>query len=230
MRQQPTVIVLGLTLSAAFSFTCLVLFGSSLALFLSGLFLIIPLLPPLVLTQRTAIARAFVASCVVDGVGIIWLVAVASPQVSFLQWLRCYLILISFTTLVSGLSVSLLRARIATLAASAITVVLSLIWLSAPIWLASNLSITGAARFVEIHPVFAINGVLAHLGAWTHWPIAYRSLTTLGQDIPYTLPTSIWPCAAVHLIPGIALWWVGWWRAGAARASEVSPSSAAARS
>jgi hypothetical protein len=201
-----------------------------LAFFICGVFLTIPLLPPLVLTLRTFLARAFVAACIIDGVGVIWLVSLTSPQIVFLQWLKCYAVLIGFGAFVSGLAMSLRRLRIAPLAASAITVVISLIWLTAPIWLTSNLSVTGVARFVEIHPVFAINGVLAQLGTWTHWPIAYRSLTTLGQDIPYTLPTSIWPCVLVHLIPGIGLWWVGSWHAGAARASEESPSSAAARS
>ena len=125
----------------------------------------------------------------------------------------------------------MLVLRIAPLAASAITVTLSLIWLTAPVWLASNLSDTGVSHLVAIHPLFAINGVLSNLGTWSHFPIAYRELTTLGQDIPYSLPTMIWPCMLAHLIPGAVLWWLASWRVSAtAELSEGSPSSAAGQS
>ena len=56
------------------------------------------------------------------------------------------------------------------------------------------------SRVVAIHPLFAINGVLVNLGAWSHLPIAYRELTTLGQDVPYTLPASVWPMVLVHAL------------------------------
>jgi hypothetical protein len=102
--------------------------------------------------------------------------------------------------------------RIAPTFASAIATILALAWLTWPVWLSPRLTGPSAATTVKyltwMHPLFAVNGVLTNLGAWSHLPIAYRYLTTLGQDVPYALPTSIWPAALVHLVLGIAVAWV----------------------
>ena len=209
---------------------CFVVCGASLALFLAGFFFLTPLLPPLVLMQKQSISRVFVAACVGDGIGIVWLLAVFSPQVSFLQWVKCYVVLIAYATIPSGLAITLVRARISPLFASALSVVLWLLWLTWPVWLSTHLSDAGASRLISIHPLFAINGVLAHLGTWSHFPLAYRELTILGQDIPYSLPTTVWPSVLAHLIPGIALWWAGSWRVAAARLSAIDQSSAVEQS
>ena len=55
---------------------------------------------------------------------------------------------------------------------------------------------------VKMHPLFASNGILVDLGVWNEWPIAYRYLMHLGQDLSYTLPRSIAPAAAGHLLMG----------------------------
>ena len=139
----------------------------------------------------------------------VWLVAAFRPEITLLQWLYSYMLLIAYATLIAGMSTALLRLRLVPVAASAITVIFSLIWLTWPVWLSPYLRGPRAdaivARLVWVHPLFAINGVLASLGTWGHWPIAYRQLTTLGQDIPYTLPASIWPGVLVHLSVGVLL-------------------------
>jgi hypothetical protein len=229
-RFNATIPVAGFVLACAGTYVCFAKCGATLALFLFGFFLLTPLLPPLVLTQQRTGMRLFIAACVVDGIAVVWLFAVALPQVRFLQWLACYVALIAYATLVSGVAIALVRFRIAPFAASAIAVVLSLIWLTTPVWLMNNLSDAAVARLIPIHPLFAINGVLSNLGTWSHWPIAYRELTTLGQDIPYALPASISPATLVHLIPGIALWWVGSRAEQAVPPSEARPSSAAEQS
>ena len=186
------------------------------------------------LTQQTLKSRLLVAGCVVDGIGAIWLFAIASPQISFVQWLLCYLVLIAYATLLSGMTLALLKLRLVPLAASAITVVCSLIWLTWPVWISPYLEGTRSNPIVDhiiaVHPLFAVNGVLANLGEWSHWPIAYTQLTRLGQDISYTFPASIWPATLVHLIPGAVLWWVATWGMAKAQPSADSPSSAAAQS
>jgi hypothetical protein len=77
------------------------------------------------------------------------------------------------------------------------------------VWLVPNLPesrVDSIVNFlIRFHPLFAVNGVLKQLGDWPHWPIAYRDLTTLGQDIPYSLPTSILPACVVHGVAGIVM-------------------------
>jgi len=199
--------------------------GISLGFFLAGPFLLAPILPPLVLTQRSTLRSILIAGYAVCAVAVVWLIGLSRPEVSFTQWLASCMLLIAFAGLVSGVAIALARAKVDPATVSAITVVLSIIWLTAPVWLFSN-----HPALLSIHPVFAINGVFPNLGTWTHLPLAYRQLTTLGQDVPYTLPTRIWACVLAHLIPGIALWWVGSQRAEAAGHSAASPSAAAAQS
>jgi hypothetical protein len=200
---------IAMLVSGALTGLCAVFCGLSLALFIGGLFFLTTILPPLILTQATLQRRLLVAGCVVDGIAIVWLTAVFSPQVSFMDWLGCYGVLIAYATLLSGVVIGLTRLRLPSLTASAITVTVSLVWLTWPVWLSPYLTGPSAdaivARLAAIHPLFAINGVLVNLGTWSHLPIAYRELTTLGQDVPYTLPTSVWPMVLVHLLPGIAL-------------------------
>src|SRR4051812_41394848 len=108
----------------------------------------------------------------------------------------------SYAATLLGIVAALLRLRISPLAASAITVVLMTAWLTWPVWLSPYLTGLHAdaivARLVAIHPLFAVNGVIAPQSPWSHWPIAYRELTTLGQDVAYEMPTSIWPTALFH--------------------------------
>jgi hypothetical protein len=201
--------LISFSLALAFTLICLAVCGASLGFFFAGFFFLICLLPPLVLTQCSTSTRLFTTGCVIDGIGIVWLFTTFRAEITFIQWLKCYLVLIGFAALLAGVAIALLRLHIAPLAACSITVVLALLWLSSPVWLASNLSDAGVARLVSIHPLFAINGVLSNLGTWSHFPIAYRELTTLGQDISYSLPTNIWPSALAHLIAGLVLWWAG---------------------
>ncbi|HEX3358596.1 MAG TPA: hypothetical protein VHS31_16595 [Tepidisphaeraceae bacterium] len=198
--------------SCAFSAASFALCGPSLALFLSGFFFITPLLPPLMLTQSTWKRRLLVAGCALDGVAFIWLLSAFAPDITLLQWLRCYLILIGYSTMLAGVATALLRLKLAEYFASAITIICSLAWLTWPVWLSPYLTGPHAdsivAWLVWVHPLFAINGVLAHLGAWSHLPIAYQQLTTLGQDIPYTFPASIWPTVVSHIVLGIVLMFI----------------------
>ena len=201
--------VIAFALAAGFTIAAMLTCGASLGLFFAGFFTLTMLLPPLLLTRDAISQQLFIAACAVDGIATVWLFAVASPQISFMQWLACYVLLVAYASLPAGMTICLLRLRLAPLAASALTVVLSLAWLTWPVWLVPHLTGPSAeqtvARLASIHPLFAVNGTLAHLGDWSHWPIAYRSLTTLGQDIAYTLPAGIWPAVATHLMPAILL-------------------------
>jgi hypothetical protein len=194
-------VAIGLTL------ICLALCGASTALFFGGFFILTPLLPQMLLSQSSGWNRLAIASCVVGGILIAWLIAVGGSElISFSQCARCGCVLIAYAMLLAGVTLILVRIRLNALLASAITTIAAMAWLTWPVWLVPNLSATHidqiVAALVRFHPLFAVNGVLMNLGAWSHWTIAYRELTTLGQDIPYSLPQSTLPACAAHLIAG----------------------------
>src|SRR5438094_751127 len=88
------------------------------------------------------------------------------------------------------------------------SVTLALLWMTWPIWLSPTWkgeeSTAGVARLVVCHPAFAINSLLVRPhGLWTEQSIAYR-LTDLSQNVPYTLPKSIWPSTLLHALMGAA--------------------------
>jgi ABC-type transport system involved in multi-copper enzyme maturation permease subunit len=78
---------------------------------------------------------------------------------------------------------------------SATTTLALFAWLAAPIWTSHYGSMP--QRAVDLHPLLAVNGLLAPTDAWTHRPAMY-TLTNLGQDQSYAMPRSAWLCVAVH--------------------------------
>src|SRR5262249_47041720 len=145
--------------------------------------------------------RLLVAAAVIDGVAVIWLAPVVSSgsPITIVQWLMCYALLLTWGIMLFGTTQFLSKLSIDPVPAAAVVVALAIVWLTCPIWLPA-----GAEKIVTFHPLFAINGVLKHLGMWTERPIAYRYLFALGQDVPYELPRSIWPCAGAHLVVGLS--------------------------
>jgi hypothetical protein len=83
---------------------------------------------------------------------------------------------------------------------SATVTLLAMAWLAAPVWTSRYGSLS--QPFIDLHPLIVVNGLLAPTDAWTHRPAMY-TLTSLGQDRAYQMPTSGWPCAAMHA--GIAM-------------------------
>lgn len=166
------------------------------------------LVPPLVLAQRTTVERLLAAASVIDGVGVVWLIAMFRSDVTFAQWLAAYVLLAACVTGVAGVAAALSRFLMRKLFAAAVTVTLSLAWLTWPVWLSAwveRAAVADGMRWlIPLHPLLAINGLLAHLGVWGEWPLMYR-LTSLGQDVPYELPSSVALCTAVHFLLGGAL-------------------------
>jgi hypothetical protein len=224
--ERPSTVVLGLIAACGMAVIARITLGASLLNYLMGFFVLSVILPPLVLTQFQLKSRFCAMAWILACVGLVWLVS----GIGLMPTARCFAVLIGFAGLLAGIATTLAKSRIAPLAASAITVVIGLLWLTWPVWLSPYFSDAIVAHLVAVHPLFAINGVLVNFGTWSHMPIAYRELTTLGQDVPYSLPTSIWPSVLVHLLPGVALLWVGSSRAAAAGRSAASPSSEAVRS
>jgi len=92
----------------------------------------------------------------------------------------------------------LIRIRVAPLIASATVITLSLAWLAWPIWLSPWLSSdVVATRLAAVHPLMSINAIAPQFGYWIQMKQMYR-LTTLGQDVLFTLPVSVVGCVLLH--------------------------------
>jgi hypothetical protein len=180
--------------------------GAPLGLFFAGVASAAILLPYLCLINERLSQRVLIAGAFVAGNAIVWLLAIGS--ITILQWLACSLVLAGFALALLGMLSILIKLIRSPIAAAAIVVTLALAWLTWPIWLSPHLHGADSENFVSwlvwLHPLFAINGALPNLGTWTHQPIMYH-LTNLGQDVPYTLPQSVWPCVALHGLIGTAL-------------------------
>jgi hypothetical protein len=194
-------LAIALSLSIAISIAALLIVGQTIGLFFAGIVIATTLLPPLSLSSPRFADRLLMAAAVIDGVAVVWLVPVvlSGSSITTVQWLMCYLLLISWGIMLFGAAQLLSKLSNDPIPAAAVVVALAMAWLTCPIWLPA-----GAEKIVTFHPLFALNGVLKHLGMWTERPIAYRYLFALGQDVSYELPRSIWPCAGAHLLVGLS--------------------------
>jgi hypothetical protein len=209
---------------------CFAALGTKLGLFFGGIIFAALLVPPLVLAQERLVDRLMIAAAICDGIAIVWLIALFDGTIKLRQFLSCYVLLAAWcaallgaTMLIAGIASQFHLARRdytsgprcnhrglngSAIVAAAIATFIALSWLTSPIWFAAHLSHANSSFyiswFVPPHPLLAINGILANLGVWSEKPIAYAYLLNLGQDVPYTLPHSIWPCATVHLLIGAA--------------------------
>jgi hypothetical protein len=172
--------------------------GVSLSLILAGPIVAAILVPPLALAPLRKFDSVVAVGTIVDTIGCIWLAAVVRHALSFPQWLQCYLVLLAFVAALWALTIALERMKLDRVFASALTIVVALLWLTWPIWLAPELNESLVSWLVPAHPIMALNGICFEaLGVWSQQPVAYR-LTSLGQDVPYALPHSIVPMILVH--------------------------------
>src|SRR5205814_3886332 len=111
-------------------------------------------------------------------------------------WSRATLVLLIYIFAIAGLAALLQRVRIP----PAVAVLLSIAWLSWPIWLASVLRGRESAErvvavLVAANPTFAMQGSLfkSFPVPWAQYRIAYQ-LTNIGDDIAYQMPTSVFWC------------------------------------
>lgn len=189
--------------------------GVSLGLPLAGFVFAAVIVPPMCAAETRLLDRLLVSAGANDGIAIVVLLAVLHPAITLVQWLQWYALMISWCAALAGV-LSLIRRFIPASAASGIVVLLALAWLTWPIWTAAHLRGAAAADVVAAlvgpHPLFATNRVMLNLGLWTQQPLAYGTLLSLGQDVPYELPANILPSLLGHLLVGLAGFWLS--RAG----------------
>jgi hypothetical protein len=193
--------------------------GGKLGVFLGGLAALTLMVPGLsLLNTRPQRLLAPAASWL--AVALVCALSVIDGAVRGSEWLRCMLVLLAWSAALCGVATALRRLRLPAVAASALTIVLAAAWLTWPIWMAPRLKGAGseraAAMLVRPHPVFALNGAIwdSYRRPWPQHRLAYQ-LTNLGDDIAYTLPRSVWPCAILHSGIGAALLALAAARAGA---------------
>jgi hypothetical protein len=178
-----------------------------LGLYLGGIALGTVLASPLVLAYRQRIEQLIAVASIVDGVGVVWLVAMFRSDVTFAQWLAAYVLLAACVLAAMGVSIALERL-VGVVSAAAATITATLAWLTWPIWLSAWIDSPAVVRAIDwlvpIHPLLAMNGLFQSLGIWGEWPIMYQ-LTSLGQDVPYSFPSSVAISAAFHFLLGGAL-------------------------
>jgi hypothetical protein len=92
--------------------------------------------------------------------------------------------------------------------ASATVTIVAVAWLAWPIWTADWMTESLASRLVSVHPLFAANAVTG-LNPWPQHEVIYH-LTRLGQDVPYALPTSIWPAMLLNAAIVIVCLAIAW--------------------
>lgn len=178
------------------------LLGRTLGSFFAGLALF-AILMPLTARQRNH-GDILSAACITDAIAAVWLVlAFTDPQLRLWNWLAAYVLLLSVALAQWGL-LMLLRRYISS-AANAVAILLTMLWLSSPIWLLHHLQsaarLPWMQRLIDVHPLFAMNAVVP-LAIWTESPMTYQ-LMNLNQDVPYTMPAGPWRAIALHAGVGI---------------------------
>jgi len=201
-----------LVLSLIASAECAWAAGSSLGLFLGGLFTVTFLTPAGILQQKSLAAAVGGFIAVVGPVAGVWLIAVLETADTFGQWIRATMVLAVYAMAIGGIGLALARAKLPAIFAAGMAIVVGLAWLSWPVWLSAALVRGGFSGTVQnlvwLHPPLVINGILTGEPAWTERSLAYH-LTDLNQDVPIRLPANVGQCVAVHGILGLVLWWAG---------------------
>jgi hypothetical protein len=198
----------GLALSVAAMVVCHVVLGASLGLFFAGVFLCGLLVPPLAVAERGLARPLAAAGSVVAGVAGVWLYVILRPHPEgepyprLEQWPPCVMAAGAFAFALAGLAVLLRFARVTPAVASFVALLVGLAWLTWPVWMSPW--IAGRDELVAVlvrpHPLLAVNGVLVgEAGMWHQRPLAYH-MTTLDQDVPYVLPTTVWPAVLLHAV------------------------------
>lgn len=192
----------GFVLALLAGTACRVAAGASLGFFIGGVAFTAMGVPPLVGGAKSTACRLLIPCTITLGIALAWLWAIGR-HVMPAQWLACSADLLAFALALGGFCSLLLAMRFNPALAAATVTTLALLWLTWPVWLSHALLGPAGdaivAWLVPAHPLFAINGVLAHFDTWDRYPLAYSRLTVLNQDVFYALPPGIFWTTLLHL-------------------------------
>ena len=196
--------VFPLILSTLIGLLCLRAAGTTLGLFLGGLLLIVLITGPVIAAESTWLGRSLATAGIIHGLSAVWFYAVIHADLDLSLWAASYLTL-AVTVIAIAAFATLLKStfHLGPIGGGAIATLLSMAWLTWPIWLSPALHAPHGGRIaawlIPAHPAFALNTMLGPiLGYWAEQGIAYN-LTNLGDDIGYTMPDGILWCILLHL-------------------------------
>jgi hypothetical protein len=190
-------------LGAGAAIACYGASGASLGLFFGPILLISLLAPTLTLGEQTIRARLIAVAALTLGVWLVWLIA---GSINLSEAFRCGLVLAAWVFALAGFASLLNATGLHPIFAAALTAAFALAWLTWPVWLSHLLTGQSASVLLTApHPLLSLNGVLLdHFNAWDRYGLAYRDLTTLNQDILFTMPASVGPMVISHIALGSA--------------------------
>ncbi len=175
---------------------CYAVAGPSLDFFLGSICFVAIIVPPFAVRESGAF---WAATAIAATSALLWTIPVFQHAIGVSAWFGCIAVLCAFTFAVAGGAAVLARWRIPPVLAAGAATILSLAWLTWPIWMSPWLAGGRIVLAVRIHPLFAINTAAVNLGIWTEQRIAY-GLTNLGQDAAYQLPGTVIPCVLFQVI------------------------------
>ncbi|HZK81337.1 MAG TPA: hypothetical protein VFC46_09730 [Humisphaera sp.] len=183
---------------------CYAVSGVSLGLFFGPILLVTFLAPGLAMAEDATIPRLIACAGLTLGIALIWLI---SGNLSAFDAVRCIGVLAAYIFALAGLAAFLSRLGMGPTYPAAIAVVIGFAWLTWPVWLCPWLDGRRAESIAHVlavaHPLMAINGVLFdRFNIWDRYMMSYQQLTTLNQDVFYTLPKTIFWMVAVHGVVG----------------------------
>ena len=221
----PTIVVPPLALALFAAAICYLAAGHSLGFYFGGLAMIAIAVPPIAAGDEYPWPSLLSAGAAIDGVGIAWLIAALTTDVTFGQWFSAYVVLLAFGLAQWALTISLRRAIGPTLAPASV-VIIAMAWLTWPIWLSAVMTAGMVGWLTPAHPLLALNRTFIDFGIWMEQPVMYQ-ITALGQDVLSNLPSSVWPCVLFHVLIAAALALPVWLSAAppAQRPTEPSPVS-----
>lgn len=196
LRAYAPALAIGLVAMAA----CGAAAGLTLGFFLGAVFLAALIAPALAAGQERLLDRALAVGGVADAIALATLVALFAGRLSFIQWLEAYVLVVACVAALGAATHLLATLRLDRWLAAGVVMFAAMLWLLWPVWLAPVLTERLADWLTPCHPLFALNGLLRHLGLWSEQAGVAYHLTNLNQDIPHRLPDSPWPAIAAHLL------------------------------
>lgn len=183
--------------------------GPTLGLFIGGLGGLLMVVPPLASGRHPLATMIGATSAMIC----VWAAtAWGTGGFSLLDLTGPILCGLAVAAAVAGTTVALCAIGLPPAVAQQCVLVVGCVWLSWPVPLTSWLHQIEPAvdTMVALHPAFAINGSIESLPPWTEMPMMYR-LTVLGQDVPYRMPRTVWPCVLTHTAIGLVGFGLRWW-------------------
>lgn len=168
-----------------------------MGLWLGG-FGVVALLVPILAAERSGFLRRLaIVGIVFAFVLICWMISTIRTEVRATEFLTSAILLMTFATACFGLILLLETCRLPVPVCSLLVTLASAAWLASPVWMSQWMNEPRAAFLSDYQPLMVVNGQLKSLGIWLEQPRIYRHIV-LGQDVPYSLTTTVWKSVLLH--------------------------------